>query len=97
MPPLGLLPHLASGSFTPEMGNVFTQPDLLKENFTELLAEHRDIVAALMDLIDLAKVEGTPEWAHLAEKIILHAQSEEEILYPTALLIGDYLRLRLLT
>jgi hypothetical protein len=95
LPPLGLLPQLAAGAVTPEMGRVLAQTDLLKANLAELLAEHRDIVAALMDLIDVAKVEGAPDCAHLAQQLILHAQTEEEVFYPTTILIGEYLRLRL--
>lgn len=31
----------------------------------------------------------------IREKLMLHAQTEEEVLYPTALLIGEYLKLKL--
>lgn len=95
LPPLGLLPQLAAGNFTPEMASVLRLTDLLKADLPHMLEEHKAIVAALMDLIDVAKAEGQPDCARLAEKLILHAQAEEEITYPTAILIGEYLKLRL--
>ena len=33
--------------------------------------------------------------AEFADKLILHAQTEEEVSYPTAILIGEYLKLKL--
>jgi hypothetical protein len=45
-------------------------------------------------LIDAAKQENKIELAHFAEKLMLHAQTEEEILYPAAVLIGEYLKMK---
>ena len=60
-----------------------------------MLQEHKDIVVALKNLIAAATQENKPEHAHFAEKLILHAQNEEEVLYPAAILVGEYLKLRL--
>jgi hypothetical protein len=57
-----------------------------------MLAEHRDIVAALEALVDAAKAENKPDYVHFAEKLMAHARTEEEVSYPTALLIGRYLK-----
>lgn len=95
LPPLGLLPQLAAGNVTPEMARVLQLTDLLKADLPHMLEEHKAIVATLLDLIDIAKAEGQPDCARLAEKLILHTQAEEEIAYPTAILIGEYLKLRL--
>ena len=35
------------------------------------------------------------EFVHFAEKLTLHAQTEEEVLYPASILVGDYLKLRM--
>lgn len=94
LPPLGLLSQLAAGRVTPEMGCVLDLTNLLKEDLPYLLAEHQAIVAALMDLIDVAKAEGKSDCARLAERLILHAQVEE-VAYPAAILIGEYLKLKL--
>jgi hypothetical protein len=52
-------------------------------------------VTALRRLISAAKREKKPEHARFAEKLMLHAKTEEEVLYPAAILIGEYLKLRL--
>ncbi len=95
LPPLGLLPILAEGKVTPKMGDVLALTDRLKSELHEMVEEHKAIVAALKTLSDVAKKENKMEYAHFAEKLILHAQTEEEVSYPTAILIGEYLKLKL--
>ena len=94
LPPLGLLPLLAEGKVTPEMEQVIALTDKLKAELPQMLREHKAIVAALKTLVDAAKEEGKPEHAAFAEKLTVHAQTEEEVLYPTAILIGEYLKLK---
>lgn len=36
------------------------------------------------------------EHAEFAHKLMLHAQTEEEVLYPAALLVGEHIKLRLI-
>jgi hypothetical protein len=59
-----------------------------------MIAEHREITAALQQLAAAAKEEQKPQQAEFAETLILHAQNEEQILYPAALVLGDYLKLK---
>lgn len=95
LPPLGLLPQLAQGQVTPEMAAVIAMTDRLKAELPTMLAEHQDIVAALNQLADAARSENKPHYAEFAEKLRLHAQTEEEVAYPTTLLIGEYVKLKL--
>ena len=95
LPPLGLLPALAEGKITPEMAQVFEMTDALKAELPRMLAEHQAIVAALKKLIEAAEQEKKLEHAQFAGKLMLHAQNEEEVAYPTAILIGEYLKLKL--
>jgi hypothetical protein len=95
LPPLGLLTSLAKGRVTPDMAAVLPMTEKLKAELNEMLAEHRSIVAALQNLSEVAKRENKPEHAEFAEKLILHAQAEEEVSYPTAILIGEYVKLKL--
>jgi hypothetical protein len=44
-----------------------------------------------------AKRENQVTYTHFAEKLTLHMQTEEEAFYPTAILIGEYLHLKLNT
>ena len=45
--------------------------------------------------IDAAKAENKPGIAHFAEKLMLHAQMEEQVLYPAAILVGEIVRSKL--
>ena len=95
LPPLGLLAPLAEGKVTPEMRQVLPLTDKLKAELRQMLAEHQAIVGALQKLIVAAQAEGKPEVARFAEKLMLHARTEEEVLYPAAILIGEHVRAKL--
>ena len=94
LPPLGLLTQLSAGIVTEDMKQVLPMTEKLKKELPEMLAEHRQIVAALQVLIKDATAENHPEVAEFADKLILHAQTEEEVSYPTAILIGEYIKLK---
>jgi hypothetical protein len=93
LPPLGLLPLIAAGKITPAMADVLKLTDRLKAELSQMLEEHRAIIVALKSLADVATQEGQTEYAHFAEQLIRHAQTEEEVLYPAAIMIGEYLKL----
>ena len=95
LPPLGLLESLARGEATPEMADVLPLTDALKAELPEMLEEHRAIRAALEALAAAARAEDRPEQARLAEKIMLHAKTEEQVTYPAAILVGEFVRTRL--
>ena len=95
LPPLGLLVTLSEGKFEPGMADVLKMTDKLEAELPTMLSEHQDIVAALKTLIDAASAENKPNVVHFAEKLLLHAQNEEQVAYPTALLIGRYVKSRL--
>ena len=95
LPPLGLLALLAKGEVRPEMAEVLAMTDKLRSELPNMLAEHARIVEALGSLADAAEREGNRQVAQFAEKLKLHAQTEEQVLYPAAIILGDYLRLKL--
>ena len=94
LPPLGLLPTLARDELDEDAKSVLNMTGRLKSELSEMLEEHKVIVAALKNLIAAAEAEKKPEHARFAEKLMLHAQTEEEVLYPAAILVGEYLKLR---
>jgi iron-sulfur cluster repair protein YtfE (RIC family) len=95
LPPLALLPRLARGEITPESAQVLTMTDQLEKELPQMLAEHQKIVAALADLRKAAEAAGRHEYVEFADELTQHANTEEQILYPTALLVGRYVKLRL--
>jgi hypothetical protein len=97
LPPLGLLPDLAQGTIETQMAAAITMAAKLHDQLPDLLAEQRVIVAALEELMAAAASEGHAELVWYAEKLMLHEEIEEHVSYPTAILIGKYLQLRLKT
>ena len=95
LPPIGLLSALARGEVDEEMRGVLVMTERLKADLPEMLREHQAVVAALEQLTAAAEKEKLPEHARFAEKLMLHAQTEEEVLYPAAILVGEYLKLKL--
>lgn len=95
MPPLGLLRALVDGPVRPEMAKVVDLTDKLKRELPEMLKEHEAIVGALRALAEAGKQENKPQAQQFAEKLTQHAKSEEEVLYPAAILVGEYVKLKL--
>lgn len=95
MPPLRLLRRLARGEVTPDMERILTKTETMKAELPRMLEEHKLIVAALRQFIRAATAEQHSEYAQFASKLIAHAQQEEEVLYPAAILVGEYVKLRL--
>lgn len=95
LPPLGLLQPLAQGEFTGEMTGVLKLTERLAAELPEMLAEHKTIVAALDVLTDAAKRAGRNDIVEFAHKLMLHAQTEEQVMYPAAMLVGEIVRLRM--
>ena len=95
MPPLMLLGRLARGEVTPDMESILSKTEIMKSELPRMLAEHKAIVTALRKLLQAATAEGQTGFASFAQKLILHAQMEEEILYPASILVGEYIKLKL--
>lgn len=95
LPPLGMLAPLARGDATPEMREVLPLTDSLRAELPRMLEEHRAIHAATLHLGEVARAAGDSAVARLAEQLALHAQSEEEVFYPAAILVGDIVRERI--
>lgn len=96
-PPLGLLPALAQDTIESEMAAAVVMANRLHDELPNLLAVQRVIVAALEELMVVAEEEGHAELVGFAENLMLHEEMERDVSYPTAILIGKYLQLRLKT
>ncbi len=92
LPPLALLTQLAKGEFPQERESVIALTDRLKKDFSHMLHEHKAIVIDFHKLMEAAKSEKKIEYVRLAERLMLHALREEDVLYPAAILIGEYLK-----
>lgn len=89
LPPLALLSALARGEVTPEMAGVLPMTRRLKAELPKMLAEHKQIVGALEKLRSAAQAAGRAEYEQFADALVLHALTEEQVLYPAAILVGE--------
>jgi hypothetical protein len=95
LPPLGLLVPLAQGRFDPGMADVLRLTDRLAADMPHMLAEHAEIVEAVHRLEEAATAENHAGGLAFARMLATHAKMEEEVTYPTALLVGEYVRSRM--
>jgi hemerythrin superfamily protein len=95
LPQLGLLVDLAADRPAPGMKPAIELSKRLKADLPQMLQEHKEVVAALEKLSAAAKEENKPEAVEFAHKLMAHAQSEEQVMYPAAILVGEYLKLKL--
>jgi hypothetical protein len=60
-----------------------------------MLADHEAIAASIRKLADAARDEGKLEYVGICDQLARHLQTEEQVYYPAAILIGEYLKLKL--
>lgn len=89
------MPLLSKGKVTPDMKDILLMTDKLKTDLNQMLKEHEEVVAVLEKLVAAARKERKLEYVRFAERLTLHAQTEEDIYYPAAILIGEHLKLKL--
>ena len=94
-PALALLKPVAEGRFTDAMDAAQPRIGRLEAELPRMLDEHVRIIEALRDLIRAATEENLPGFSRLAQNLVAHAEEEEEILYPAALLVSRVLADRL--
>jgi hypothetical protein len=95
LPPLSLLPRLARGEVTADMKEALSLTERLERELPGMLEDHRAIVAALDGLLARSREAGKLEYAEFALDLIRHAQFEEQLLYPAAIVAGRLIRSRL--
>ena len=93
LPVLGILPSLADGKMPEHAEEIIGLTQKIKEQLPHLSAEHQMIRAHLEELRLAADREGHPGVKEFLEAIHEHAGIEEEILFPAAIVIGDFLKL----
>ena len=95
LPPLGLLAPLAAGDTPGGVQEALAMTDALRKELPRMLEEHKRIRAATEKLRTAARDAKASVHERLAETLAAHAQTEEEILYPAAILVGDIIRARM--
>jgi hypothetical protein len=95
-PPLGLLPSLASGEIHEKSEEVIQLTENLKSQLTHLSVEHQLIKSHMSDLERAARKDNHAGIIAFIHDVNKHAAFEEEIYFPAAILVGEYLKLRAL-
>jgi hypothetical protein len=95
IPALKLLPALTRGELDPDIKQVLRKTEALKAELPRMLAQHKVILQALRKLLQAAMAEHHELYARLAQQLIRDAQTEEEVLYPASILVGEHIKLRL--
>ena len=94
-PALGLLHDLSLGEVRPEMAEVLPLISAFSARHEALGNQHQSIISAVEALLQAANKEKNREIADFAYNLRVHERIEDEVIYPTVMLIGNYLRERL--
>jgi hypothetical protein len=92
--PLGLLRALARDESGINRAPAIAAVDQIERELPKLEREHRAIYDANKRLIDAANREHKPEYLDVSDRLWVHIRLEEEVLYPTVILVGRYLKLQ---
>lgn len=93
LPPLGVLKDLAKQRKSKQAEKAISLSQSLERNLARMLQDHKDIFVELKALQAMARKEGKIQIAEFAEHLYQHARIEEEVVYPTTILIGRYLQM----
>ena len=94
LPSLGLLPSLARGQVPNETKEVQLLSEKTKSQMDHMSAEHQLITAYIKELKQASKPENLPAVFAFEKEVMKHALSEEEVYFPAAILVGDYLKMK---
>jgi len=91
-PVLALLPELERGNVRAEMMEVMPLISDFRAKHDALNDHHQSILAAIEALLQAAHKEKNREFAEFAYNMRIHERVEDEVIYPTVVLIGKYLQ-----
>ena len=77
------------------MADVLKLTDRLEAELPQMLTEHQAIVTAVNGLRESAERAGRADIVEFARALTEHARTEEEVMYPAAVLVGQVVRQRL--
>jgi hypothetical protein len=95
MPPLTLLPLLAQGKVTPDMAWAVAMADRIKAEQDKIFDEHAAVTDLLNELLAAGEKEHARDVVEFARTAAADSLNDSEILEPTSVVIGEYLRAKL--
>ena len=95
LPPLALLPDIADGKVTADMGWALAMTDRVRADREIIFLEHTEVTER-MNALHLAGLRAHDrEATEFAKSAAADSLNDLEILEPTVIMIGDYLRAKL--
>jgi hypothetical protein len=94
-PPLGILPDLAKGQIAPEMKAAVAMGERAKAAEQELWNEHAQITSLMNDIVAAGRAANDEELVNFATGVAAHSLNEMEVLFPAAIVIGEYLQAKM--
>jgi hypothetical protein len=92
---LGALQPYVNGTLTEEAKNQVIQiSQQFKQEYPSMLEEHKQIVAALDNLENIAMQENKQDVISFITDLKNHAMNEEQVTYPATIVIGELLELK---
>lgn len=95
LPPLTLLPDIADGKATPDMAWALAMCDRVKADREAIFREHTDVIDVMNELMAAGTRAHDADAVEFAKSAAGDALNDLEILEPTVVMIGDYLRAKL--
>ncbi len=92
LPPLGILSALSKGNWELESAAATEMADILEAQLLEMKKDHGVIRKILENLKMQAEKENNQKVIQFVDDLKLHIEVEEQVLYPTTILIGSYLK-----
>lgn len=95
IPVLGALQPYVNGTLTEETRNqVIKISQQFKQEYPSMLEEHKQIVAALDNLENIAMKENRQDVISFIAELKSHAMNEEQVTYPATMVVGELLELK---
>jgi len=92
MPVIGIARELAEDRSSPDFPRAPELPEKFKTECEKMLHEHEEIVEAQAEVEKAAKRAKKPAVIAFARKLKMHAKTEEDLTYPTVLMVGKLLK-----
>ncbi|MGE5781292.1 MAG: hemerythrin domain-containing protein [Nitrososphaerales archaeon] len=95
IPVLGALQPYVNGTLTEETRNqVIKISQQFKQEYPSMLEEHKQIVAVLDNLENIAMKENRQDVISFIAELKSHAMNEEQVTYPATIVVGELLELK---
>ena len=88
MPVLGSIPELVSGDHVTDLREIAESQGALLQEYDKMFEEHSELKKFIVRAQKIAREEKHEQVVDLLDGLAHHARVEEEVLYPTALLVG---------